>query len=102
VQPLALLVLSVVVFALLVQVKLLLAVLFLITALVTIPAIVLQRREAACAPEIVRGPECESQRKGVARLFGTLGLDTIGIALGTLLIILTVLCIRLAGVHLGG
>jgi hypothetical protein len=88
VYVLGLLAVSIVIFVLLLQVNPLLGVFFLILAVTFIPALVLQRREAASGPEI--GPDAESTARGWLRLAGTVGLDTTGLALGILLLLLIV------------
>jgi hypothetical protein len=93
----ALLLLSVAVFALLLQFSGLLAVLFLLVALIIIPAIELQRREAGVASEW--GPERESKLFGVVRLARDVGLDITGITLGVALLLLLILLLVLLAVR---
>lgn len=97
--PAALLVVSVAIFALLLQLNVLVALFFLILAIVSIPALIIQRREGAAAIEME--PDAESSRRGWMRLMGIVGLDVAGIALGVLLIILIALLVRELG-RLGG
>lgn len=69
-----------------------LALLFLILAIVSVPALVLHRRELQTAPEC--GLETESAARGWVRLAGNLGLDLTGVALAALIIIALVLVLR--------
>jgi hypothetical protein len=88
---------SVVIFALLVQINLVLGLLFFTLAVVSLPATVIHRREAQTAPEF--GPDAESHGEGLLRFFRIVGLDTGGIALGILLLILIVVLARRMAVH---
>jgi hypothetical protein len=98
VYVLLLLVVDAVIFMLLRPINGLLALLFLILAIVSVPALVLHRREVQTAPEC--GPETESAARGWARLAGNLGLDLTGVALAALMIIALALVLRsLGGVH---
>lgn len=97
VYALIMLIVSIVVVILLLRVSTLLAILFFIAAIVTIPGLVIHRREAAHAPEI--GQEAEGQRHGWMRLLAVIGLDVTGIALGVLLLIMIVLLIGLISGH---
>jgi hypothetical protein len=92
VYALGLLVLDVVIFLLLKQLSGPLAMMFLIFAAVSIPAVVIYRREAAYAPQI--GPESESTARGWLRLLGDLSLDITGITIGVLIIVLLALFLR--------
>lgn len=80
------------IFLLLRQINSVLAIFFLVLAIISVPALVIHRREAANAPEI--GPESESMGFGVLRLAGSLGLDATGVALAVLLITLFALALR--------
>lgn len=80
------------IFMLLREVNGMLALLFLILALVSIPALVLHRRETAIALE--SGPDCESAARGWTRLCGNLGLDLSGVVLAALIIIAFALMLR--------
>jgi hypothetical protein len=88
VYAVVLLLLSIAAFILLFQLSGLLAVLFLLVTLVAIPAIELQRREAAAVPEW--GPDRESGLFGLVRLARNVGLDLTGIALGVALFLLAI------------
>lgn len=77
-----------------------LALLFLILAIVSIPALVIQRREAAYAIEA--SPDGESAARGWVRLFGNVGLDLTGVALGALIIIAFALVVRSLGAGFHG
>jgi hypothetical protein len=92
---LLLLIVDAVIFMMLREINGPLALLFLILAVISVPALVLHRRETAKAFE--PGPECESAVRGWTRLFGNLGLDLTGVALGTLIIIALALLIRSLG-----
>lgn len=101
VYAVVMLIVSVVIFALLLQFSTILAVGFFIAAIVTIPGLVIHRREAAYAPEI--GPDAESRGRGWMRLARIVGVDMTGIALGVLLLLLLVLLVRqISGHHSGG
>jgi hypothetical protein len=89
-----------IIFVLLREISGALALLFLILAIVSIPALVIQRREAACAIET--GPDSESAVRGWTRLFGNLGLDLTGVALGGLIIIAFALVVRSLGAGFHG
>lgn len=92
---LALLVVSVLIFALLTQLNGLLALTFLLAALIFIPALVLHRREAAVAPEL--GADQESAGRGLLRLAQVVGTDTAGIVLGVLFVLLVALVVLYLG-----
>jgi hypothetical protein len=92
VYALVLLGVSALIFFLLLQINGILALGFFLTAVVSIPALVIHRREAAYAPEI--GPDAESVRWGWLRLAGLLSLDITGLALGVLLLILLILALH--------
>jgi hypothetical protein len=97
---LLLVVVDVVIFVLLARFNGPLAILFLIAAVVSIPALVIYRRDEAAAQEI--GPESESTRRGWLRLIGVLGLDLTGVVLAVLIIVAAVLVLRslgTAGLH---
>jgi uncharacterized membrane protein len=94
---LLLLIVDAVIFLLLREVNGPFALLFLILAIISIPALVLHRREAATALEV--GPESESANRGWARLFGDLGLDLTGVVLGALIIIAFALVLRSLGTN---
>ena len=72
-----------------------LALLFLILAVVSIPALVLHRREAETALEC--GPESESAVHGWTRLSRDLGLDLTGVALAVLILVALALVLRALG-----
>jgi hypothetical protein len=100
VYVLLLLVVDAVIFILLRQINGPLALLFLILAIISVPTLVLYRRELQTAPEY--GPESESTARGWARLAGDLSLDLTGVALAALIIIALALVIRSlsgSGVH---
>jgi hypothetical protein len=100
VYVLLLLVVDAVIFILLRPINGPLALLFLILAIISVPALVLHRREMHTAPE--RGPESESAARGWVRLVGDLGLDLTGVALAALIIIAFALIVRslsIAGGH---
>jgi hypothetical protein len=90
----ALLLVSSLIFVLLLQINRLVALLFLVAAVVFVPALVIHRREMAATPELGPHREDEGLGMGFARLAGVLGLDTTGIALGALLLILIALAVR--------
>ncbi|HEY8686026.1 MAG TPA: hypothetical protein VIO57_10510 [Chloroflexota bacterium] len=97
---LLLLVVDAVIFMLLRPISGSLALLFLILAIVSIPALILHRREVQTAPEC--GHESESAGRGWVRLAGNLGLDLTGVALAALIIIACALVLRslsAAGLH---
>ncbi len=97
---LLLLVVDAVIFFLLRQINGPLALLFLILALVSVPALVLHRREMHTAPEC--GPDTESAGYGWIRLAGSLGLDLTGVVLAVMIIVACALVIRslsAAGIH---
>ena len=97
---LLLLVVDVVIFFMLRQISGALALLFLILAIISVPALVLHRREMDIAPDC--GPDGESAGHGWLRLAGSLGLDLTGVALAVLIIIACALVIRslsAAGMH---
>lgn len=96
---LVMLIVSFVIFALLLQVSVIVALVFFIAAIVTIPGLVIHRREAAYAPEI--GPGGESQWHGWMRLARIIGLDMTGVALGVLILVLSLLVVRQMGSHTG-
>lgn len=81
-----------IIFILLREVNGLLALVFLILAVISIPALVLHRRESATALEL--GPESESTARGWVRLFGDLGLDLTGVTLAALILIACALVLR--------
>ena len=85
----ALLVLSVLIFVMLLQLNGLVALLFLLTAIIFIPALIIQRREMAMAPDLGPGHDAESHARGLLRLAQAVGADTTGIALGVLWLIFT-------------
>jgi hypothetical protein len=89
VYAVALLLLSIAVSVLLFQISGLLAILFVLVVLVFIPALELQRREAAITPEW--GLERESRLFGLVRLAREVGVDLTGIALGVVLFLLLIL-----------
>jgi hypothetical protein len=97
VYALVLLCLSLAIFFVLLQVHVLLALAFLIAALLCIPAAVLHRREAAHAIEV--GPDSQSYGRGLLRLAGLLGLDFTGVAIGALLFLLSILLLHVTGGH---
>jgi hypothetical protein len=86
---------SIAICALLLQVNAFLAAAFFIAALIFIPTLMLHRRETANALEC--GPESEPPSRGIVRLAGSLSLDLTGVALGTLIVILCVLVLHVAG-----
>jgi hypothetical protein len=90
-------VISAIIFVLLLQITWVLALLFFILALVTLPAAVVQRRESMYQAEV--GPDAEHHGMGLLRLLSGVGLDTTGIALGILLLILGALIARSLAVH---
>jgi hypothetical protein len=90
-------IISTIILVLLAQIAWGLALLFFLLAIVTLPAAVIQRRESMYAPEV--GPDAERRGMGVVRLLGSLGLDTTGIALGVLLLILGALIARTLAIH---
>jgi hypothetical protein len=92
---LVLLLVDAVIFMMLREINGPLALPFLILAVVSIPALVLHRREAETALEL--GPDSESAARGWTRLFGDLGFDLTGVALATLIIIALALVIRSVG-----
>lgn len=94
---LVLLGLSLAIFMVLLQIHVLLALAFLIAALLCIPAAVLQRREAAHAIEV--GPDTESRGRGLIRLARLLVLDFTGVAIGALLFLLSILLLHVTGGH---
>lgn len=90
--------LSALIFVLLLQLNGMIAVLFLIAAVIVVPALVLHRREAAAALQPARSDEAESHAMGLLRLARVVGLDTTGLTLGVLLLLLiAVLVVYLAG-----
>src|SRR5437588_4863345 len=82
----ALIVVSFLLFLLLRELNGLLALFFLIGALAFVPALAIQRREAAYGPEL--GPGAESQAHGGLRLAQDIGIDLTGVSLGLLVVIL--------------
>jgi hypothetical protein len=92
---LLLLIVDAVIFMMLREVNGPLALLFLILAVVSVPALVLHRRETATALEL--GSESETAARGWTRLFGDLGLDLTGVALAALIIIALALVLRSLG-----
>jgi hypothetical protein len=90
-------VISTVIFVLLLQIAWFLALLFFLLAIITLPAAVIQRREAMYQIDV--GLDAEHHGMGLVRLFRTIGLDTTGIALGILLLILGALIARSLAVH---
>jgi len=92
---LVLLIVDAIIFMMLREINGLLALLFLILAVISIPALVLHRRETATALE--PGPESESSARGWTRLFGDLGLDLTGVALATLILVALALVLRSLG-----
>ncbi len=87
-----LVVVDAVIFVLLTHVSGPLAILFLIAAVVTVPALVLHRREAAASIDL--SPDSESSARGWLHLFGDLGLDLTGVILAVLIIVAAVLLLR--------
>lgn len=79
------LIVSVVVLAMLFQVNWILGLLFFLAVVVTLPAMVIQRRESQLGLET--STDAESHARGLLRLGNILGLDTTGIALAVILII---------------
>lgn len=98
-RVLLLVVISLVILALLAQINGLLAILFFLAVVLTVPALMMHRREMAAGIEY--GSDAESTGQGVMRLMRMLGLDTTGIALGVLLLVLSAILIKIAGQHLG-
>ena len=90
-------IISAIIFVLLVQISWVLAMLFFILAIVTLPAAVIQRRDSLY--ETPAGPDAEHQGMGLIRLLGIVGLDTTGIALGVLLLLLGALIARALAFH---
>ncbi|HEX6510135.1 MAG TPA: hypothetical protein VF221_21100 [Chloroflexota bacterium] len=88
----ALLLVDIVVFVLLQQISGPLAILFLIFAVISIPALVLHQREMATAPEIAS--DGESQAHGWLRLFGDITVDVTGITAAVLVIVVLALLLR--------
>lgn len=86
---------SIAICALLLQMNGLLAAAFFIAALIFIPSLMLHRREAANALQC--GPESEPLSRGIVRLAGSLSLDLTGVVLGTLIFVLCVLVLHVAG-----
>lgn len=95
--PLALVVLSVIIVVLLARLNFLLALLFFFLAIVTLPAVAIQRREATAEKPL--DTDSESTAMGGIRLLSIIGLDTTGIALAVLIIIAAVLIARGIAVH---
>jgi len=83
------LVIGAIVAYLLTQINLPIGLLVFVLTLVSLPAIVIHRREARVAPDIA--PDAESQLHGVRRLLTVVGLDATGVALAVLLIVLCLL-----------
>lgn len=81
------LILSAIIFVLLLQINIILGAIFFILAIITLPAAVLQRREAPYEKPV----DAESHRFGLIRLVRIVGLDTTGIAIAMLLLILIAL-----------
>lgn len=95
---LALLIVGALLFVLLLKLNGMIAVLFLIAAVISIPALVLHRREAAATPQMSGSNEAEPHAMGLLRLARMIGLDTTGLVLGALLLILiAVSIVYLAG-----
>jgi hypothetical protein len=91
------LIISTVILVLLAQINWVLALLFFILAIILLPASVIHRRDTAYETEI--GPESERQSLGLLRLLRMIGLDTTGIALAVLLIILIALAAKAFAFH---
>ena len=81
------------------QVNVVLALLVFMLAAISVPALVMHRREMAYGPEI--GTESEGLHHGLSRLAGILAVDLTGIATGVLIIALAVAVARLLAPHLG-
>lgn len=77
------------------QLNALAAIVLFMLALVSVPALILHRREIAAGHPI--GPDGESPGRGALHTVRTIGLDTTGIVLGVLLLIALVLLVRYAG-----
>ena len=90
-----LLLVDAVIFMLLRDISGVLALFFLILAVISVPALVLHRREAAA--ELECSPDAESATWGWLRLFGNLGLDLTGVTLAALIIIAFVLLVHSLG-----
>jgi hypothetical protein len=91
VTALALVVLSVLIFIMLLQLNGLAALLFFLTAIISVPAIIIQRRETAMMPELGPAEEGESPVRGLLRLAQVVGVDAAGVALGVLWLLFTAL-----------
>jgi hypothetical protein len=88
---------GVAIFIVLLQVHVLLALAFLIGALLFIPALVLHRREASYAIDV--GPDTESHGRGLLRLAGLLTLDLTGVTIGALIFLLSILLLHITNGH---
>jgi hypothetical protein len=91
------LVISTVILILLAQISGIFALLFFILAIIFLPASIIHRRDIVYETEI--GPESERQSLGALRLLRMIGLDTTGVALAVLLIILVVLVAKTLASH---
>ena len=92
---LALIVASVTAFMILTRISGPLALLFLLGTVISVPAIVIHRRELAEGVDLSH--EGESQLEGLVRLLKSVGLDTTGITLGVVILLVAVLIVRALG-----